>query len=240
MEQRVIKIHPYSYSSLTSFETCARKHYGERLSKEFARPFNKAANDGDIWHKQAEQYALDGTPIPDSNPHRAKMMEVIDELNANNTDGTGQFHAELELCVDREKNPVSWWDSTGYTRAKLDIAYIEPTEAWSIDWKTGKADVFSTQLKHSALLLFLHYPNLQKVHTRYEWLKEKFATKATVHREFFDAEWAKFENRMSKYEAAFNKNQWPEKKSGLCKNYCGVTTCVHNGNFRTDGGAGSR
>lgn len=224
--EKPIKILPYSYSSLTGFETCARKHHGERLTKQFARPFNKAADDGDTWHQQAEAYAKQGTAIPSSNPHATKMQQVIDELRLI---GTGTFHAELELAVRKDRTPCGWWDTDCYTRAKLDIAYITPTEAWSLDWKTGKADVFSTQLKHSALLLFLHYPTLQKVHTRYEWLKEGFQTKGTVHRDFFEEDWAKFEKRVAKYQKSQEQNNWPSKKGFLCKKYCGVTICEHYG-----------
>jgi hypothetical protein len=223
-EQRVIKIFPYSYSSLTSFETCPRKHYGERLSKEFARPYNKAADQGDIWHKEAEAFAKEGTPIPDTNPYREHMMAVIEELR-----GKGDFFAELELAVRGDLSPCGWWDKDCYTRDKLDLACIGEDEAYIIDWKTGRRDPFSTQLKKNALMLFLHYPDIQKVHYRYEWLKEPPPTKGTVHREFFDVDWAKFEKRVVPYRKAFDTNNWPAKKSGLCKNYCGVTTCENYG-----------
>lgn len=224
MEQRVIKILPYSYSSLTSFETCPRKHYGERLSREFARPFNKAADDGDLWHKQAEVYAKDGEAIPPTNPHKEKMEAILDEVRSS---GDGQFHAELELAVDKNRQPVGWWNEEAYTRAKMDIVYIRGAEADSIDWKTGRSDPFSTQLLHSAILLFCHYPDLQKVKCRYEWLKEGFATKREYHREFMDEYWNKFEGRMARYKKAFDKNEWLPTKNGLCKQYCGVTTCEH-------------
>lgn len=228
MNQRVIKIFPYSYSSLTSFEQCARKHYGERLSKEFARPFNKASEDGDRWHKEAELFALHGTPIPDTNPFRTQIQEVIDEIRPQ-----GKFFAEQELAVRQDQTPCGWWDKDGHARGKLDISCIGETEAWIIDWKTGKRDPFSTQLKLNAVLLMLHYPSIQKVHYRYEWLKFPPATKGTVHRDFMVAEWDKFEARVAKYKKAFETNNWPEKSSGLCKNYCGVTNCEHNGKYKS-------
>lgn len=234
MEQRVIKIFPYSYSSLTGFETCPRKHYGERLSKEFERPFNKAADDGDIWHKQAEDYAKNETPIPTTNPHKAKMEQILEEVRAQ---GDGQFYAELELAVDQNKQPVDWWHPYAYTRAKMDIVYLRGAEADSIDWKTGRSDPYSTQLLHSSILLFCHYPDLQKVNCRYEWLKEGFATKRTYHRDFLDKYWEDFEKRVAKYRKAFDTNNWQPTENFLCKAYkkndnkpyCGVTTCEFYG-----------
>jgi hypothetical protein len=50
-----------------------------------------------------------------------------------------------------------------------------------------------------------------------------------IHREFIEADWKKFEGRVSKLEKAFTTNIWLEKSSGLCKNYCDVVTCKHNG-----------
>lgn len=225
--EKVIKILPYSYSSLTSFEQCPRKHHGEKLTKEFARPFVQQAVDGDRWHKEAELFALHQTPIPQDNPHAKTITKVVEEER-----DKGQFHAELELAVRKDLTPCGWWDADCYTRAKLDICVIGETEAVSLDWKTGKADPYSTQLKHSALLLFLHYPNLQKVFTRYVWLKEGYATKGVVHRDFFAEDWAKFEARLAKYKKALDTNSWPAKQSGLCKNYCGVTVCEYNGKFK--------
>lgn len=222
MEQRVIRILPYSYSSLHSFETCPKKHYGERLTKEFARPYNKAADDGDSIHKQAENYALKGEDF--DNPYKEQIIKVIDELR-----GKGEFFAEKELSIRKDLTPCGWWDKDCYCRNKIDLLQIGTDEATVIDWKTGKPDPFSTQLKLNALLVFSIFPNVQKVHTRYEWLKPGYATKAVIHRTFFGQDWGNFEKRVEKYKQAFESNTWPERKSGLCKNYCGVTTCVHNG-----------
>lgn len=221
-EERVIKILPYSYSSLDSYETCPRKHYGEKLSKEFARPFNKAADEGTSLHKMAEDYAIEGKDF--EHKFKPQIVKVIDELR-----GKGEFFAEKELAVDHELKPCGWWDQQAYTRSKIDLLQIGEADATVIDWKTGKADPFSTQLKHNAMLVFLHYPDVQKVFTRYEWLKEGYATKGTVYREFFEQDWKKFESRVAKYKKSFKANDWPAKRGFLCKNYCGVTTCEFNG-----------
>lgn len=221
-EARVIRIFPYSYSSLDSYETCPKKHYGEKISKEFERPYNKAADEGTNLHKMAEDYAIHGKDFE----HRFKshIVKVIDELK-----GKGEFFAEKELAVDLDLKPCGFWDKNCYTRSKIDLLQIGETEATVIDWKTGKADPFSTQLKHNALVVFLNYPQIQKVNTRYEWLKEGYPTKGTVYREFFEQDWKKFEQRVAKLKKSFKANDWPTKRNGLCKNYCGVTTCEFYG-----------
>jgi len=224
-ETKVVRILPYSYSSLTGYEMCPRKHFGERISKEFARPFNQAANDGDSIHKQAELYALNGTDF--DNKYKKQIKEIVDELK---TLG-GEFFAEKELCVDINRVPVGWWDASGHARGKLDLLHIsaDGTVATIIDWKTGKPDPYSTQLKHNALLVFAHFPNVQRVDTRYEWLAKGYATKAKVHREFYDADWENFEKRLAPFQKSLVKNNWPAKPNFLCGKYCGVTTCENYG-----------
>ena len=222
-EKKPIKIFPYSYSSLESFETCPRKHYGERLGKEFARPFVQAASDGDTIHKQAELYALHGTDF--ENKYKKQIIAIVDELKSLG----GEFYAEKELAVTRELTECGWWDSQAYCRNKLDLLHVNGDTATIIDWKTGKPNVFSTQLKLQALLVFMCFPKVNKVHGRYEWLKEGYATKSTSYREFVAEDWAKFENRVAKYDWAFNHDKWLPKPGFLCKKYCGVTTCENFG-----------
>jgi ATP-dependent exoDNAse (exonuclease V) beta subunit len=218
-----VRVFPYSYSSLTSFEMCARKHFGERISKEFARPFNAAADKGDSIHKQAELYALHGTDF--DNQYKKQIKEIVDELKSQG----GEFFAERELCVTVDKLPTGWWDTNGHARAKIDLLHIAGDQAVIIDWKTGKPDPYSTQLKQNALLVFIHYPEVNTVHTRYEWLAKGYATKAKVHREFFDADWEKFEARAAKFAKAAEKNLWTAKPNFLCGKYCGVTSCENHG-----------
>lgn len=220
------KILPYSYSSLSSFETCAKKHHGERITKEFARPFVQAASDGTDLHKLAETYVLENQDF--EHKYRDQIVSVVDELRAKG----GALYPEAQLCVTRAKEPCDWWAEDGHSRSVVDLLRIGDTEADVVDWKTGRADPYSTQLKLSALHVMMHHPNITRVNTRYVWLKEGYDTKASIHREFLEADWSKFENRVTKLENAFKQNKWPEKKSGLCKNFCGVTNCVHNGKYR--------
>lgn len=224
-ESKPVRILPYSYSSLTGFEMCPRKHFGERISKEFARPYNKAADTGDTIHKQAELYALHGTDF--ENPYKKQIIAIVQELR----DAGGTFYAEKELCVDVNRMPVGWWAENGHARCKIDLLHLDAggKVATVIDWKTGKPDPFSTQLKHNALLIFAHYPEVEVVHTRYEWLAKGYATKSKVFREFYDADWEKFEARLSNMQKAKDKNIWPAKPNFLCGKYCGVTTCENYG-----------
>ena len=70
---------PYSYSSLTSFESCPKKHYEERIAKSVVRTEHKAATDGTTAHKMAEDYINSATPF--EHKYKPHILKVIHELN---------------------------------------------------------------------------------------------------------------------------------------------------------------
>lgn len=218
-----MKVLPYSYSSLTSFETCPRKHYMTKVAKLVQLPPFKAAQDGIEAHKDAEDFVNHGTPM--KGVYAPKIMETLEPLTVRGV----KIYTELELAVTRDQKPCTWKAEDAHARAILDILQVDGKEAWSIDWKTGKPDPYSTQLKHSALLVFMHHPQVEVVHTEYKWLKAGYSTKAKIHREFLQENWNNFERRVIKLEKALETNNWPAKPSGLCKQYCPDTTCEHNG-----------
>lgn len=217
------KVLPYSYSSLTSFENCAFKHFKVKVEKSVKAQEYKAALDGIDVHKQAEDYINDGTLF--EGPFAAKVIANVKELQANGT----PIGSEVKLCVTRDQQPCDWRDPNAHARGVLDVLQIAGAEANLQDWKTGKPDPFSMQLRHNSMLIFMHNPEVQKVNYRYVWLKAGFDTKGVVHRDFMQDDWKKFERRVIMMEKAVTENKWPKNKSGLCKNYCPVSECEHNG-----------
>jgi hypothetical protein len=219
------KVLPYSYSSLTSFETCAYKHYMVKIAKLVAPQEFKAATDGIDVHTQAENYINDGTVFEGN--YAPKVIQIVDAMK----ELEAPIGSEVKLCVTREQEPCDWRDPNAHARGVLDVLQIAGAEAYLKDWKTGRADPFSQQLRHNSMLIFMHNPEVQKVHTEYVWLKVGYSTKLTIHREFMHQDWERFEKRVIMMEKAVTDNKWPKNKSGLCKNYCPVTTCEHNGLF---------
>lgn len=215
---------PYSYSSLNSFETCPFKHYKVKITKEVAEPPFKAATDGIEAHKQAEDY-INGLRDNINSPYAAPMLQTIENLRANNA----PIRAEVQLCVTKDQKPCDWKAPDAYARGILDVLQVAGPVAYLADWKTGKPNAFTTQLKHNSLLIMMHYPEVEKVHYKYEWLKHGYATRGTVYRNFLQDEWDHFEHRVFKLKKAVEENNWPKKKSGLCKQYCPVLECEHNG-----------
>ena len=229
-----MKVLPYSYSSLTSFEGCAFKHYKIKVSKEVKDLPYAQAEFGIKVHSGAELYIKESKPY--DGPFAQRITEVVDHYRAK-PDVT--LHAELQLCVDRQQQPVEWFSPTAHARGVLDLVVRGPDWTHLADWKTGKPNLYTTQLKHNAMLEMFHRPEVQKVTWNYEWLKGGTKTSGVLHREFVQQEWLKYEQRVIKLELALERTQkgdqidivWPKNPSGLCKAYCAVTECQYNGNY---------
>lgn len=220
-----MKVLPYSYSSLTSFETCPWKHYRVKVSKEVKDKPYQAAVDGIDVHKQAEDYIVEQKPF--EGKYAPKIISTVQDMTVRNK----PIHAEKQLAVTRDMQPCGWWDEKAHARGVLDVYQIDGPTAYIKDWKTGKSNAFTQQLKHNSLLVFIHEPEVQTVEYEYVWLKEGHSTKGKVHREFLVDTWNRFEQRVIVMEEALAKNKWPKKPSGLCRQYCPDVECEHNGQF---------
>jgi hypothetical protein len=212
---------PWSYSSLTSFEICPRKHYEERIAKSVKRTSSPAAEEGTLLHKMVEDYLNEGKEF--EHRYKEQIIEALEELQPS------QILPEYKIAVTRELTPTTWEAEDCYARGLMDVFKTDCSSTVVGDWKTGRSDPFSTQLKLSALMVLAHYPEVSKVNTKYYWLKEQSQTKMTIHRDFMLSDWEKFVKRAAKLERALEQNEWPEKPSGLCKNYCDVKACKYNG-----------
>lgn len=218
-----MKVLPYSYSSLTSFEKCARKHFRIKVSKQVKDLEYKAAADGTDVHTQAENYINESTLF--EGKYAKKIMSIVDAMR--NPDAPVQ--SEVKLAVTRDLKPCEFFAPDCHARGILDVFQIIGDTAYIKDWKTGRSDTFSLQLNHNSMLVFATYPEVRKVETEYVWLKEGFSTKRTHYRDFLDADWQKFEKRVIKLEKALETNNWPAQPGFLCKSYCADVECEHNG-----------
>lgn len=115
---------------------------------------------------------------------------------------------------------------------------------------TGKTKPNSLQLTLSTLLCFHSYPALEKVRTVFFWLPETDPRKRTTQKLFirrdsdvlqttddkgkqamltFEEAWEPFVNTIDQMKWSLQHDTWPAKPSGLCKAWCPVLSCPHNG-----------
>lgn len=94
---------------------------------------------------------------------------------------------------------------------------------------TGKRKLDIDQLKLFAAVMFTVHPHLEEVQAGYIWLKERKIDKEKFYRRDLPELWQHFAPQVRRLVLAHKEQKWPEKPSGLCKNYCPVVACEFNG-----------
>lgn len=216
---------PWSYSSLTSYENCPHRYYRERILEDIEKEDFKESSEGVKKHTEIELHLKGEQPLQDE-----KLLKVVNDTLADHGNAT-QFY-EHKLAITKDRKPCDWEDPDAYHRGILDVLclYDHPT-AYIFDWKSGKVNHYSQQLKANAILVMAHHPHVQSVNTEYVWFKFNQTTAGKVFRDNCDKLWGKFIERVDDLEQAFVVGNWPKRQSGLCKNYCPVHDCNFNGKF---------
>lgn len=216
---------PWSYSSLTSYENCPHQYYEVRVAKTTPRRSFAEAERGTDIHKMIEDHCNGVKPLAEGSL-RKLVEKTLDGLDPQ------FFRFEHKLAVTKDLQPCDFFDTEAcYHRGVLDVLWVHPenTTAAIFDWKTGKVNEFSEQLKANAVTVFAKYPHVQTIRTEYVWLKHSKTTPSKVFRDFVPKNWARFQLRVERMEQSLATGQWPKRPSGLCKKHCPVITCEHNG-----------
>ena len=215
---------PWSFSALNSFVGCPHRHYEVKVLKNFPDEPGEAAKWGTYVHLCIENFIKDGTPLPDNAKIYAPQagLAISPSINSNM-----KVLAEQPMALNHKFEPCSWKD--GWVRGIIDLLMLGDTYAWAVDWKLGKVKPDSNQLKLFALMVFHHYPKIQEVYTSFEWLQFNQRTEETYYRAQIPELWNVFLSDLKQYAQAFRTDTWQKRPSGLCKNFCPVTTCEHCG-----------
>jgi len=204
---------PWSYSSLTAFESCPRKYNIVRNLKEVVEPTGEAQRWGSWVHEQLEVHLRDGVPLPASLTY---LQPLLDKINA----WTGTPLVEHQMAVSGSFEPAVW--DNCWARGIVDYAKVKPNKAVMLDWKTGKRKTDSDQLKLFAAFGFTHYPSVDKITTGFVWLKENKLDTEVFTRSQLPGIWQEFIGRAKRLQLAFENDRWPANPSGLCRAWCAV------------------
>lgn len=216
----------WSFSRLNQYETCPYRYYKTRVSQEIIEPETESIIWGNRVHKALEDNIEGRANLPADCSQFQPVMDSIAKI-------PGNFTAEKKFAVDRRQQPVDFESSDAWCRCITDV-FVENTPlAIAMDWKTGKVKYDFEQLKINALMIFAHYPEIVNVKVAYIWLKFKQVTKNEFTRAGPGAlTWDKYITATSFMENSYSNNFWPKRKSGLCKNWCPVTSCEYNGHYK--------
>lgn len=217
----------WSYSALDAFETCPRRYYETKVAKTVQEPQTEATLWGNRVHKALELYLTQRKPLPSG---MEGFQDTADTV-VRRAEG-GKVSAEQKMALTKAFKPTTWFGGDVWVRGITDFTIEKGGAAFIGDWKTGKPNPNSAQLRLTAAMTFAHKPYIQRITNAFLWLKDGSVTHETFTREDVPAIWQEFMPRVQRLECAIAEKKFPPKPGGLCRKWCPVTSCEHNGNYR--------
>ena len=223
----------WSYSRIRTFRQCPLRLYWQSIAPKGERlPYvqSEAAARGERLHKHLEVCARRAITQGDSaigDPEIAHAVPVIHAFVRE----YDEIYPERRTALNAQMQKVGYFASDVMMRCGLDLTGIKGDRAGLIDWKSGgkegrlKAD---DQLELFAGVIFTLHPQVDVVETAYMFLDHKESIPETFHRQDNEYIWQKFLDEAELIQIAYERNEWPARKSVLC-GWCDVpqTHCKH-------------
>lgn len=206
---------PWSYSSLSAFETCPRRYHLTRIAKLVKEPQTEATLWGNQVHKALED-AVAGTR--GLAPNFAQYQPIVDRVRATG----GKKFTEQKFGLTKGFKPTGFFNGDVWLRGVLDLTIVTPKIAIVLDYKTGKVKTDGDQLKLFAAAAFAQHPHLETVKTGYLWLANDKVTTEDFSKKDVPEIWQEFLPRIQRMEKAQSDENWLPNPSGLCKSWCPV------------------
>ena len=206
---------PWSYSSLTAFETCPKRFKLTRFDKLVSEPPTDATIWGNEVHKALELATLGDKVLGDK---FKQYQPIVDKLRAN----PDKRLVEYKFGLTRALRPTEFFGKDVWVRGVIDYALVQPKLAIVLDHKTGKPKVDHDQLRLFAAVAFSAFPYVEKVRTGYLWLAYNKTDSKVFTKDDLPEIWGDFGTRVQRMEHAFKTGDFPPKPSGLCRAWCPV------------------
>jgi hypothetical protein len=219
----------FSWTRLKNWRACPKRFYHLQVAKDIEEPITEALRWGDEFHKAMAARIEYGDALPIG----MGKYDALPTLMRRHKERGGDVRVELSMAMSRDFQPTGWqeWDRT-WLRAKIDVLYLAPWKktAAAIDWKTGqKIEPEFEQLGLSAALIFAKHPEIDTVHTAYQWAAHDTDTQVTYLRDEMVPFWNKLMPELKRWEKDAKEMTYPPRPSGLCKRHCPVVHCAYHG-----------
>lgn len=210
----------WSYSAISTFENCPRKFWATKIAKVVS-DVNKANDDGDREHKAFENYGKKGIRLP---AEMQRFEPMIDKIRAM----PGEKYFEYQMTLTEKFIPTRWndWDNA-WVRGASDFLNVNNDTAHYLDWKSGKFNATDEQIELASLLIFRHFPNVQRVVGGLIFYNKGKIHPHVVNRVDEGLLWNGWISRLRALERAVVQNEWPATPNPLC-GYCPYKACPHN------------
>ena len=226
----------WSFSALSDFDGtfgCPLKYAHARYYCDSPFVSSEAMDWGNTVHKSGEIFVRDGViDNQESFAHVEKYARLFRSLK----EGGAEVIPELEIVLDHNMNPLTdkkaWFSKKAWFRVKIDVPIIQKTKASVFDYKTGaKPKEEHEQLHLCMAALGLVRPELEEFTGKLVWTKSQTVTTCPdLDRKGVAEVWENVLPRVKRMEDAWKSEVFQARQNGLCRRYCPVTICPHNGN----------
>lgn len=221
----------WSYSKLKNFEVCPKRHFHIDLARDVKEEESDNLIYGNLLHEHMAKYVDKGIALPagttgDFPPYNSPVNQKWADIVKN---APGRTLVEQKYAITRAHEPRKYFDRDVWYRGIGDVVKLNGPVGLIIDWKTGKIVEDSVQLALMAQCMFSHYPELQAVRAEFVWLKEDATTRQNFKRTDMVGLWNSLMPRVNTLEASSKAMNYPPKPGHLCRKWCPVTQCPHQG-----------
>lgn len=218
---------PWSYSAISTYNTCPRKYEGERVTKEVKFRDNEHTLYGKALHTAAEEYIRDGKPLP---PQFGFIEPYLKKLQS----FPGEKHCELKVGLKKHDGRFTFcdfFDPEVWFRGVADLVILDGARAWVFDYKTSKSARYA-DLKQLALMsaaIFAKHPEVETIKAGLLFVSSgEFVRGVYTRDKAFDI-FADLHTLLTQRAASYETGVFNPKPNGLCSRWCGVLSCEHNG-----------
>jgi ATP-dependent exoDNAse (exonuclease V) beta subunit len=215
----------WSYSSIKTFDQCAKKYYHLRVAKDTEDKGTEATLYGQEMHKVAEDFIRERKPIPPKFNYIQEALQILADI-------PGEKLCEKKLgvkLVNGEYHPCDFFDKDVWWRGIIDLLILDGDKAYLVDYKTSKNAKYADtkQLDLMAAAVFLHYPQVQTIKSALAFVVSVELVKKMHRVAERDSYMQVFRTQLERLEAAHESGVWNAVTGPLCK-FCPVKTCEHN------------
>lgn len=211
----------WSYSSLKQYTNCPKQYHHLKVLKDYESSDTQATIYGKEVHKALEDYVRDSIPLA-KNYERFKA--VVDELIAI----PGDKYCEHEMALDRDRQPCDFHDENRWVRGIADLLIVDGDTAFVVDYKTGSNRYPDPkQLRLMALMVFAHFPEVQKVKGGLLFVMHNAFITEEYNRNQIEDSWGHFLPSLARLDNSYASNAWSPNPTGLCR-FCPVKSCEFN------------
>lgn len=212
----------WSFSSLKQFMNCPRQYNEVKNLQTYPVKVTSQMQYGTDVHKALENYAREGTELPEFYRQYKPMVDTLLEI-------PGDVLLEHKMALTQDKTPCDFDAEHRWVRGIVDFMVVSGQMAYIVDYKTG-SDKYPDpkQLKLMSLLTFAHFPEVTMVKAGLLFVTKNNFLPYDYHKDKQDSYWADFQPDLQRLTLSYERDFWPANPSPLCR-WCPVESCQFNG-----------